>query len=495
MPRLPLPTVRVRPIAHISDGAYLAAELEVFSLALVPVFALIVAHVALAEPVAIVDTTVVNPRNGTVRNHMTVVVDNGRIVSIASAGKPMPSGAKTIDGRGKYLLPGFWDAHSHVGKTGRNSLAMFLANGITGVRDMGSNLPQTNEWIRRIESGEIPGPRIRTAGPMLEAQSNVDRMRREATVEDVDQQRRGITTPEEGRAAVRELARQGVHHIKMRTTPSLESFRAVSEEAAANNLPFAAHPVAAPGEMAAAGLDSVEHWIAIPPLDKMTEAERRQLFRKMAAAGLHVTNTDVVVASVRRPYAANKTIIANSVPHSDPHRKYMCGYLIRDWAEQVEENKNDPYAQLVPMMGGFYRDLREMKEEGVPILAGSDAGVMFVYPGFSMHDQFQLMVRDLKFSPMEVLRIATSGVPRYFREDAHIGTVESGYAADLVLLDANPVADIANTRRVNGVMSYGRWYDRAALDRLLREVEIDARTTCEGGSTAGQEDRKSGERG
>jgi imidazolonepropionase-like amidohydrolase len=429
------------------------------------------------------DTTVINPRRGIVSPHTTVLIRDGRIVSVRPAAAKLPRGTRHIDGRGKYLIPVLWDAHTHIGKTGANSLSLLLANGITGIRDMGSNLAETLAWSREIATGRRAGPRIRTSGPMLEARSNIERMRREETVEDVDRQRIGVANPKEARAAVQALARAGVHQIKMRTTPDLATFRAVADEAAKRGLPFAAHPAGPLEEMIDSGLDSLEHFLTVPPLET-NEAERRALFRRLAGAKLRVTNTFTVYRGVMTPYEQGRAILAGAP--GDPNRKYICGYLLKDWAEQLDESRQGGFGAFEPMLPHFYRDFREMHEEGVALLAGSDAAVMFTYPGFSLHDQLELMAGEMKLAPMDVLRIATDGLPAYFGESAQAGAIEAGQAADLVLLDADPLAAIGNTRRIRGVMAQGRWFGRSALDRLLRRVERDSAGSCKGGSTAGR---------
>jgi hypothetical protein len=327
----------------------------------------------------------------------------------------------------------------------------------------------------------VIGPRIKTSGQILESSANVERMKREGTVEPVDRIRLGVGTPDEARTAVKRLAAQGVDHIKMRSTPDLDTFRAVAEEAKRRNLPFAAHPVASPEKLIRAGLRSVEHFLTYPPLNALTELQRRTLFRKMAQSGMYLSNTMVNIDGLLSiPYAEGKKIVEDTTGKLDVRRKYLCGYLIQDWREQVEEGKDAPYDPLRKELPNVYRDFREMREEGVQFLAGTDAGVLFIYPGFSLHDELDNLVRDVGFTPMEALRVATDGIPAFYREASSLGAVEPGQAADLVLLDADPLVNIRNTRHIAGVSVRGRWLDRAELDRLLRQVEQSAQRGCRG---------------
>lgn len=434
---------------------------------------------------AIADVTIIDPRKATVTPHQTLVVRGERIVQIHAATTPPPPGTRVVDGRGRYLIPGLWDAHTHVSKTGRQSLALFLANGVTGVRDMGSNLEEVASWRRRIASGELAGPLILSSGPMLEAQSNIDRMAAEAGVEDFARQRLGVSSPQEGRAAVRRLAAAGVDQIKMRTSPDLATFVAISEEAAAQGLPFAAHPFGQASDMLTSGVDSLEHLLERPALER-SATDRTAFYRAIRDSGVSVSNTLVNIPSLLTPYDRGRAILAARDGSGDSRRKYLCGYLLRDWAEQVEENRDAPFRQLLPELAQYARDLKELHGLGVPLLAGTDAGVMFVYPGFSLHDELELMVRQVGLAPMDVLRIATDGVPAYFDRRHELGAIEEGQVANLVMLDADPLLDIRNTRRISFVASAGRAFDRAALDRLLSEVEHDADGSCQGGSLAGR---------
>jgi imidazolonepropionase-like amidohydrolase len=433
---------------------------------------------AAAETFAIRDVTVINPRTASVRAHWTVIVDGDRIRS-AGPTAAIPENAHVVDGRGKFLIPGLWDAHVHLTKAGTLSLPLFVVNGITGVRDMGSDLTDIARWRKQIESGTHIGPHIKTSGPILESRTAIDDMKRGRTVEPVDKLRVGILTAEEGRAAVRRLAKLGVDHLKMRSAPSTEAFRAVADEAKRQRLPFAAHPVGAPEELLRAGLRSVEHAVAFPSLAFMSEPERRQLFRQMAAKGMFLSNTMVNFdALLSVPYEQGTKIIDDSAGQVDSRRKYLCGYLLKDWREQLEETKDALYDPLRKQLPDLYGDFREMREEKVPFLAGTDVGVLFMYPGFSLHDELEKLVKDVGFSPMEVLAIATSGVPDFYQISDRFGAIEAGRNADLVLLDADPVADIRNTRRIAAVITQGHLLERAKLQSILDRVEQAANSSC-----------------
>jgi hypothetical protein len=199
----------------------------------------------------------------------------------------------------------------------------------------------------------------------------------------------------------------------------------------------------------------------------------------MAQTGMYISNTMVNIDGlVATPYDRAQRILDDVSGTIDQRRRYVCGYLIQDWREQVEEARDSAYEELRKALPNVYRDFREMRQENVQFLGGTDVGVVFMYPGFSLHDELEQLVRNVGFTPMQALAIATTGVPRFYGETGAIGAVAPGQIADLLLLDANPVADIRNTRRIRAVSVGGRWLNRGELDQLLGDVARSARTGC-----------------
>ena len=431
----------------------------------------------LAQTTAITNVTIINPRDKTVEHHQTVLIKGKRITAVQPLSARIPADAIIVAGAGKFLIPGLWDAHVHLTKLGILSLPLFIANGVTSVRDMGSDLAEVARWRSQIESGRLIGPHIKTPGQMLESRANVDRMKREHTVEPVDRLRIGVGNPAEGRAAVDRLAAAGVDHIKMRTTPDLATFLAVGDEARRRHLPFAAHPVASPDELIQAHLRSVEHFLAYPPITLPRE-QRELLFRRIAASGMFMSNTMANLPGLELPVEQARARLNDTTGKLDPLRKYVCGYLVEDWREQAEELKDYPKSFRTELIGE-YKNFQELREAAVPFLAGTDTAVLFMYPGFSLHNELHDLVTKVGFTPMDVLRIATYNPFTFYGEDRDRGTIQVGQPADLVLLDADPVADIRNTKKIRGVMVSGRYFDRASLNSLLAEVEQHAQANCD----------------
>ncbi|MGH9723195.1 MAG: amidohydrolase family protein [Bryobacteraceae bacterium] len=427
--------------------------------------------------IAIVDVTVIDPRARSVVPGQTVLVDEGRIMGAGPASEvKFAARYRTVDGRRRFLIPGLWDNHVHLTKAGETSLALFLANGVTSVRDMGSDPDEVLRWRAEIEAGKRAGPRIRTSGRILESKANVVRMKSEGGVEPVDRIRIGAGTPEEARKAVEFLAGLHVDHIKIRTVASPEVFDAIADAARRASLPLAGHAFGRPEDYIGR-MKSVEHSPAFPPLDNLTRDQRAALFGRMRDQGTWMSTTVVNLdGSVLIPYDQASRMMQTKESRdarSDPRRRYIGGYLLTDWREQVEEKKDAESGALRKIVPGLWRDLVEVREAGVKFLPGTDVAVAFIYPGFSLHDELQIYVARLGFTPMEALRAATHNPAEFYGIEAKQGGIAPGQAADLLLLDASPLDDIANTKKIRAVAAGGRLWTRRQLDDLLAATARD----------------------
>jgi imidazolonepropionase-like amidohydrolase len=299
-------------------------------------------------------------------------------------------------------------------------------------------------------------------------------MKREGTVEPVDRIRVSVGSPEEARDAVTRLADGGADFLKVRTVADEATLRAIATAARSRGLRLTGHPVASPDVLVEIGIGSVEHALAFSPLD-IPLPQRRALFERMRAAGVRMGTTTVnLEQSVLMPY---DTAVAQL--KADPLQRYVGEYLAADWIEQVEEKKGpeaaralEDFARALP---NFYRDLREMHAAGVEFLAGSDAAVVFMHPGFSLHGELASLVHHVGLTTAEALRAATISPARFFGLERELGAVRPGYRADLLLLESNPLNDIRATRRIVGVMQDGHWLDRHDLDALLEAAVSEVR--------------------
>lgn len=426
-----------------------------------------------SKPIVFTHVTVIDATGAGAQSEMVVVITGEKITGIGKFGKvKLPKHSQIIDARGKFLIPGLWDMHVHLAKAGENTLPLFISNGVTSVRDMGGDYAQVLKWRKEAAEGTRLSPRIKTPGALLESTENVARMKREGTVEPVDKYRIAIATPAEARSAVELMASLGVDFIKFRTIASPETYKAIAEEAKANGLMFVGHQFGTPEQMIDAGQKSIEHYI-YPPI--LTNPKHADIYQAMAASGVYLVPTIVVAdKSLLVPYREAKTIVDDRAGKVDFRRKYLSGYLIDDWKEQLEEKKEPSPIDLAKLKEALIKDFQAMHKAGVRLLPGTDVGVLLIYPGYSLHDELQLLVKYAGLTPMEAIISATRYPAEFFGMQDSLGTIEEGKIADLVMLDADPLKDISNTRKITAVIVNGRFLSRAELRRMRAGVEVGA---------------------
>lgn len=423
------------------------------------------------------DVTVVDVESGRLVPGQTVLIAGNRIVEVSPTGRSrVASGAHVVDARGKYLIPGLWDMHVHLTDGGATALPLFVAHGVTGVRDMGGDWKVVYGWRDRIEAGETVGPRVKTAGSIiedarwLEAVLSIPEGR--AALE--RSPRMGVGTVEEARAAVDSLVRLGVDFIKVRTFPPREVYFAVVEAAHRQDLHVVGHlPGGGLGFLGAieAGQLGIEHIGGLADeLDEKSEEDRRALFTRVAEQGIVYVPT--LVAELKRVYSAEvvSAIVEDSLGLLDTRRGYISDSLLAYWRLQQELDKYDTPKDSEPTLARALRYLQEMHEAGVPVLAGTDFGARLVYPGWSLHDELALLVEYAGFTPIQALQAATRNAAEFFGEANEFGTVEAGKRADLVLIGGDPFVDIRNTQRIEAVVLDGKLYSRTRLDEFKAEA-------------------------
>jgi imidazolonepropionase-like amidohydrolase len=419
----------------------------------------------------------------------TVIVDGGLIAALGpSAELAPPPGATVIDGGGRYLLPGLFDTHVHLNEEERDEhLALYLASGVTTVQSMHGG-PHQLELRRRVAAGELSGPRILTTGPTT-ASERVD-------------------SPEKAQRVVREQQAAGYDAVKMygdgadsMTRETYARLITAAHEAGLRVVGHAPrnHPFAVVLE---AGQDSIDHMeeivytyqpivdvigplldlqfgrvepdevgdalAALPDLRPLMAPAVERLAAEALAAGLAVTPTLVAFETIWRQTTQQYAELLEA-----PETRYVSPLTRVDWGPDFNRYRTSWADRLAAVEQILRRSLelqmtivRGFQDAGVPIMVGTDAPLTFVYPGFAVHRELALLAAS-GLTPYEALRAATATPAAELGIAADAGTVAVGKRADLVLVDADPLADVANAARVAGVAVNGRWLPRGELDRRL----------------------------
>jgi imidazolonepropionase-like amidohydrolase len=466
-------TARMRPIASRCRAACLVLFLVV-----------VLPGAAAAEETALVlnHITVIDATGRPPQPDMALFVEGARIVALApSSSFHPPKGARMVDATGKYVIPGLWDMHVHmifgdwVGKDEKIILPLFVANGVTGVRDMGGDLEDLKSWRARIEAGSLLGPRMVLSGPMLDGP--VPRFPSSVAVKNAGDATR----------AVDDLKKSGADFIKFQSLISRESYFAAVDEAKKLGIPFVGHVPDAirASEASNAGQRSIEHLTGIFEDCSTVEDE---LMKGPKSTGRFVATFDPARAqTLIALLAKNQTwqvptlvwehggnLLDTRDFAKDPLNKYAPPtWKDRTWPANMKDLLHDMTDPL-PVREKFIQmemDLvKQMHRAGVPFLAGTDtAAGVHVFPGFSLHDELAYLV-EAGFTPMEALQTATRNPAEFLGMLYDLGTVEKGKLADLVVLDANPLDDIQNTRKIRAVLLAGRYFSREQLDAMLDGV-------------------------
>jgi hypothetical protein len=412
---------------------------------------------AQTRSLAITRINVVDVTTGRIIPNSTVVVDGSTIADVTPDGKA-PANAQIVDGQNRFLIPGLWDMHAHTEASGEAWLPLYVANGVTGIRDMGSALDYILQMRAATASGRILGPRIVAAGPILDDAPGdwPFRMR--------------VKTAEDGRAAVQLLKTRGVDLIKVHDNTPVPVFFAIAEEARRQGLPLAGHiPRGLTVEQVVeAGQRSIEHlsngrmWRTCSGGATYKPDACRPFFEMLAQKGVWQTPTLVAIAEILSIGTTRSEVSAEQMAYAGKQIRTM-------WAGNQGLVNPDAINALRATAATSAEVVNDMGKAGVGVLAGCDSMIA----GFCVHDELAAMVRG-GMAPLAALQTATLNPARYLGIEQNAGSVARGRRADLVLLDANPLSDIANVRRIRAVIVAGRFLDRRALDETLAQARAAA---------------------
>ncbi len=448
----------------------------------------------------ITHVTVINPGAARPQHDMTVIVHDSTIASVVPSNTYQPSATtRIINGEGEFVIPSLWDMHMHFRDADRD-LKLDIANGVLGIRDMGDPASDVFPLRDAIASGKQLGPKIVACGPILDGPNSWVNTKFLLTV----------NTADEARAAVDSLKQQGADCVKVYDGLSHDAYFAIIDEAKKQKLPVVGHlpNVIHVREASNAGQLSLEHGIAlsggctledeyikrrsdqstfleaaktknfalIPEkiaddqnfmLDNFSQRVADQTYTLLAKNGTFITPT--LVTEYALTYIDNLSLVP------DPRMQYVSADDLQSWKPEnglLTKYRTFEYIKM------RFREYDKILEEvhraqtlGVHLLAGTDITVPYTYPGFSLHDELKLFV-TAGLTPMQALETATTNPALYMGLSKTWGRIDAGYKANFILLTADPLANISNTKEIDAVIFNGQFLDRPVLDNMLREARV-----------------------
>jgi imidazolonepropionase-like amidohydrolase len=464
---------------------------------------------------AIKHVTLIDATGKPAQADMTVIVSGDRIQAIGKTGRlKIPANAEVMDASGKYLIPGLWDSHIHLTIAAGQDVTrglfapMLVAYGVTTVREMGGDWQRVRQLRQEIDEGKVISPRIFAPGPFVDGPQPPD-VNFLPVANDV-----------EARQAVHKLKADGVDFIKVQANLSLDLWRAVTDEARLVSIPVAGHiPEAISAfEVAASNQRSIEHVSPVLPGDAgiMLACSGKEAELRAELLALKVATEDK--NADRRQLRQRQRELQRQMATTYDAKKCarLFSLLVKNrihvvptqiWSTQfaplsAEDLPNDETLRLAPasmrarwdkrrgdvikasspedfafrrMLADKSRDLvAAMVRARVPLLAGTDSVDGYVLPGASLHEELELLVKS-GMTPMAALQSATRDAAKFMGRSDSLGTIERGKTADLVLLDADPLQSIANTRKIHAVVLGGKLISNAQRQQMLAKLESFAR--------------------
>jgi imidazolonepropionase-like amidohydrolase len=400
----------------------------------------------------------------------TVVVRDARIVAMGPSSEvATPDGATVINGRGRYLMPGLVDMHTHLAI--EEELDLYIAYGVTTVRNMWGAKVHL-DWRDRINHRGKIGPRIITAGPIVDGDPPVhDGSLVVRTAEDAD---RAVALHKEA----------GYDFVKVYTRLSLHAYQRLVVAAKAAGLPVAGH---VPREVGLSGVidaqqGSIEHLTGFLDALQADSSPVRGKFDRASAekkmSFIDEAKLPALAQKIRERgvYSCPTRTVLNEIAPSEarerlrrPHMKFVQPLYRAMW----EPGKDPPSEELANQERSnalHDRIIRALRDAGAPLLLGTDTGNPLVIPGASVHEELELLVKA-GLTPYEALLAATRAPAEFLKIPGELGTVAVGQRADLLLVRENPLTDVAHAAHIQGVMARGRWFEGLELANLVSKVE------------------------
>ncbi len=457
------------------------------------------------DAICIQNINTIDPTDG-LKEHQTVIIKNGKLLKIDdTAAIPLSQENNTIiDGTDKFLIPGLWDAHVHfayIEELAPSMFDLFLTHGITSVRDTGGKVDFVKFWKDQALSNPTKAPRVRMAGPLLDGTPNVydgsDAQHPELSV--------GLNSVHAVEQQIELLATKNVDLLKAYEMLSQEQFLAIISMAKAKGLKVTGHVPLSMDVITASnsGLNSMEHLrnleLSCASNSKELWSERKEMLangtdisggslrsaihdaqREIAITNYDETKAQEVLAVLKKndtwqipTLALNTFFTARYFGRKDHQESYK---LVPDSIGQYWKQRSEALTKIEASDfrktydAWNYKMVGKIHEAGIDIMAGTDTPIAFLTPGFSLHEELTVLVKA-GLSPLEALKTATLNPAKYFNLEKELGSIKEAMWADLIILDANPLDDIKNTRKINTVIKQGEVYTRKKLDDMLYELE------------------------
>jgi hypothetical protein len=450
------------------------------------------------EVLVIKNVAIIDVINNKITRDRVVVIEGNKIIAVDNQAK-IPEQARVIDAKGKYLIPGLWDMHTHNSlKKDRIAyfMPLYLANGITGIRDMASDMSsdEMRQLQKQIETSKMVGPRLGAmTGRIVDGPPQPDTMM--------------FTYPADTAIAkqlVRSYKKQNLDFIKVYNMLARDTYAAIADESKKNSIPFSGHvPFSVTAaEASQLGQYSIEHLSDILISASASENELRiELAASKSVNAIQSSNKRMEVNfKAAQTYSKEKALALFSIfvrndtwqcptlrnlqivtadanvnkLMNDPRTKYFPNSIKENWKRVLLLRTTGDSTQRTVFFQQTLKLVGDMYNAGVKLLAGTDLASNFLMPGFSLHDELSLMV-EAGLSPLAALQTATINPAKFLHREKELGTVEKGKLADLVLLDDNPLDNINNTRKISAVIVNGILFQRSDLDNMLLKVENDVK--------------------
>ena len=453
--------------------------------------------------ICIENVSVIHPENGLIENQ-TVIVSGEKILKVISSKELMLSPENNIiDGKGKYLMPGLWDAHIHFAYMedfAPSMFDLFLGYGITSVRDTGGKMDFVKMWKDKALADPMNAPRVMMAGPLLDGMPNVY----DGSAPNRPPLSVGLGSTEATINMVNMLDSLGVDLLKAYEMLTPEQFVLIAKMAKEKGLKVTGHVPLSMDVISAsnAGLNSMEHMRnlelscasnsdeLLQERLRLLEAEKdsaggilrskiHALQREMAVKNYDENKANEVLAVLAKnqtwqiPTLALSTFLTNRHFENADWKEsitYIPEAIEQDWKKSVATLEKTPVTPFREQYSKWSLNMvKKIHESKIGIMAGTDCPIALLTPGQSLHEELAMLVQS-GLTPLEAIKTATMNPAEYFNLQNELGLVQEGMLADLILLDANPIENIANTKSINAVVKNGKYFDKNELNTILKRA-------------------------